>query len=257
MEKAWVAIVDTETFNAVQILLKERAPVYQHPRRVASNYLLSGLARCGVCGKALVGQEAKSGRFAYYVCGTLLKKGAGACDASYLNSRKFEGIVPDKIKERILTEENLRQLVYLVNEEMDAAAAGYRDKLDIIVQEIAETKRRLDRLYDALETGKLSLDDLAPRIQALRQQDNQLRAAQLELDGLLAQRKIELADANVVRSYVEDLRKVLAESPLPEQKAFIRSFVKEVRVTGKEVLISYTMPLPPDRIAHDTAGVLV
>ena len=67
-----------------------------------------------------------------------------------------------------------------------------------------------------------------------------------------------LADANLVRSYVENLREVLASSPLPEQKAFIRSFVKDVRVTGREVLVSYTMPLPSDRVAHDhdMVGVL-
>jgi len=30
----------------------------------------SGIARCGYRGKALIGQEAKGGRFNYYVCGT-------------------------------------------------------------------------------------------------------------------------------------------------------------------------------------------
>ncbi len=73
----------------VQSLLKERAFVTTHPKRVASNYLLSGLARCGYCGKALVGQDAKGGQFHYYVCGTLLKKGAGSCSAPYINSQKF------------------------------------------------------------------------------------------------------------------------------------------------------------------------
>lgn len=63
VENAWKAIVDRETFDRVQALLKERTPAYLHPRRVASNYLLSRLARCGTCGKALVGQEAKGGRF--------------------------------------------------------------------------------------------------------------------------------------------------------------------------------------------------
>jgi len=79
VENAWPAIVDREIFDRAQAHLKERAPAYLHPRRVASNYILSGLARCGTCGKALIGQEAKGGRFAYYVCGTLLKKGAGTC----------------------------------------------------------------------------------------------------------------------------------------------------------------------------------
>ena len=85
VENAWPAIIDRYTFKRTHDLLKERAPVSLHPKRVASRYLLSGLARCGYCGKALVGQDAKSGQFTYYVCGTLQKKGTGSCPARRLN----------------------------------------------------------------------------------------------------------------------------------------------------------------------------
>ena len=186
---------------------------------------------------------------------TLLKQGAGACQAPYLNSRKFERLVIDKIKERILTEENLRELVCLVNEEMDAAASEHRQRLETVMAEIADAHRRLGRLYDALETGKLTLNDLAPRIQALRHPEDQLQAAQLELEELLTERRIQLADEKMVRSYVENLREVLTNSSIPEQKAFIRSFVKEVKVTGNEVLLTYTIPLPPEGSLQETAGV--
>jgi site-specific DNA recombinase len=125
-----------------------------------------------------------------------------------------------------------------------------------MISEIAAVRRRLDRLYDALETGKLSLNDLAPRIQSLRQQEDQLQAARLELEDQLAERKIALADDRLVRSYVEDLKELLDESPLAEQKAFIRSFVKEVKVRGKEATLTYTMPLLPDGTSYETAGVL-
>ena len=67
---------------------------------------------------------------------------------------------------------------------------------------------------------------------------------------------IQLADMEMVMRYVEDIRGLLSQGSLSEQKAFIRSFVKEVRVTGKEVLIIYTMPLPPNGTIHERAGVL-
>ena len=102
------------------------------------------------------------------MCGTLAKKGAGSCQARYLNSEKFEGLVINKIREHILTEESLRELVRMVNEEMDSVSGDYRDELGINADEIAGINNRLERLYDALETGKLGLDDVAPRIQQLR-----------------------------------------------------------------------------------------
>ena len=246
VENAWPAIVHKDTFDQIQAMMRERAPAIIHPRRVSSRYLLSGIARCGHCGKALVGQDAKWGKYSYYVCGTLLKKGSGSCQAGYLRSQQFEEIVMEKIKQHILTKENLAELVRLVNDEMDVAAAGHGQHLKTIINEIADTSSRLERLYDALETGILRLEDLAPRIQQLRCRQEQLQATRLELEQHLSDKRVELADLATVTHYVGDLRNILSEGSLAERKVFIRSFVKEVTVTGKKVALTYTMPLPPE-----------
>jgi site-specific DNA recombinase len=150
----------------------------------------------------------------------------------------------------------LQELARLVNEEMDSAAGNYREELDIISDEIAGINSRLERLYDALETGKLGLDDLAPRIQQLRHRQEQLQAKRLELEALLSERRAQLADLEMVTQCVADLRSLLEESTLTEKKSFIRSFVKEIKVTSDEVLLTYTMPLPPERISGQRMGVL-
>ena len=128
--------------------------------------------------------------------------------------------------------------------------------MDTIAQETASTSQRLDRLYDALETGKLTLEDLSPRIQELRQQQQKLQASKWEAEALLSDRRVQLADLATVTEYVADLRNLLTYSSLAEQRTFIRSFVKEVKVTGKEVLPTYTMPLPPQGITRERAEVL-
>ena len=45
---------------------------------------------------------------------------------------------------------------------------------------------------------------------------------------------MQLADAEMVTRYVEDLRGLLSQGSLSEQKAFIRSFVKEVHGEREE-----------------------
>jgi hypothetical protein len=40
------------------------------------------------------------------------------------------------------------------------------------------------------------------------------------------------------------------------RKSFIRSFVKEIKVTGAEVLLTYTMPLPPEGTLEEKMPVL-
>jgi site-specific DNA recombinase len=190
------------------------------------------------------------------VCGTLLKKGVGSCPTRYLNSKQFEGLVIDKIKEHVLTTENLTRLVHIVNEEMDSLAAEYYQRLDIVLNEIADVDRRLERLYDALEAGKIQLAELAPRIQQLRRRQEQLQATRWEMEQQLCDRHVELADAETVAGYVADLRDLLNESSLAERKTFIRSFVKEVKVTGDEALLTYTIPMLPRGVTEEKLPVL-
>ncbi len=256
VENACQAIVSKEIFDNVQSMLKSRAPSYLHPKRTASHFLLSGIAKCGYCGKALIGHDAKNGQFTYYVCGTLLKKGAGSCPARYINGREFERAVINEIKEQILTDENLKDLVRQVNEEMDVASVECRERLDTILSELEDTNKRLTRLYDALETNRLGMDDLAPRIQELRRRQIQLLSARAEFEQKLSDRRVYLADMETVTHYVQDLRNLLDESPLMERKSFIRSFIKEARVTGAEVSLIYTIPMSPRRIIGEELAVL-
>ncbi len=249
-------IVDRETFEKVQQLMKERAPARTHPKRVSSPFLLSGRAYCGYCGKALVGKYAKSGKFSYYVCGTLDKKGSGACQAKYINTKKFESLVIEQINKRVLTKENLVNLVRMVNEEMDSTINSYQDELNIIFDTTADVNHRLERLYDAIETGKLDLDDVVIRIRELRSRQDQLQARRIEIESHMSDRKVELADLETVTGYVDDLHELLKEGSLAERRTFIRSFVKEVRVTGNEVVLNYSMPILPDNVTIEKEGVL-
>ena len=59
-----------------------------------------------------------------------------------------------------------------------------------------------------------------------------------------------------MKEYVKDLRNILSKSSLSERKAFIRSFVKEVKVTGEDVLLTYTIPLTSEGISEEKTGVL-
>jgi site-specific DNA recombinase len=115
--------------------------------------------------------------------------------------------------------------------------------------------RRLERLYDALETGKVALDDLSPRITQLRQRLQQLQYTRSELEGSLSDKRVELADMETVTGYVSDLRNLLEEIPFPERRSFIKSFVKDVEVTGNQVLLTYTIPMQPHKIKGELIEV--
>lgn len=51
------------------------------------------------------------GQVSYYVCGTLDKKGSGFCQAKCLQAGRFDALVVEMIKRRILTRNNLINLL--------------------------------------------------------------------------------------------------------------------------------------------------
>ena len=111
VEGAWPALVSKELFKAVQEAMRERAPKVQRPARVGSRFLLSGLLKCGVCGRPYSGQGAKSGQFAYYICGTLFREGAGTCSARYLNAPRVEDFVVENMMDE---RQSIRKIAVLV-----------------------------------------------------------------------------------------------------------------------------------------------
>ena len=204
-----------ETFDLVQQGLHERAPTVQRPGTVGSQYLLSGLLRCGVCGKPYSGQGAKSGQFAYYVCASLFREGAGACTARYLNATKVEDLVIEKVRERILTEETITELVTLVAEEIDNIAGEVNGRLTAISAELTDVDTRLENLYQALETRQLPIEALSPRILSLKARQDQLTAARDGAEAQLEQRRAELPTTKEIKGYVADFREFLQEGDVP------------------------------------------
>lgn len=249
VENAIPAIVNKDDFQRVQTLLKSRTPKVIHPRRVASHYLLSGIVKCGHCGRTLVGQDAKSGKFGYYVCNTLMKRGAGTCTSPYLNREKFERVIVGKIKDCILTQDNLVILTRLVNEEIILQSGELSNQLAVITHELSGIEMRLNRHYEALETGQLSLGDVSPRIKDLRAQQDRLKESQVSLIQSLSDKKVDVVNLKMMTKYVADIQQIFDESDYGDKKAFLQSFIREITVADNTVAIYYQIPSLPRQLA--------
>ena len=256
LEGAVPALVDRNVFDEVQELLHGRAPAVVHPRRVTSPYLLSGFVFCGGCGARMSGHAAKSGRFHYYACGTAARAGRDLCDAKLVPQPLIERLVVDRVRTVVLEEEHIAELVRLINDELRAALDGVDQRREHLKRQGAEVNRRLDRLYEALETGALSLDDLAPRIKELRERQDLLHRAEREAQEAAYAGHIELVNREQVLNYVRDLRGTLTTGTPAEQRAFLKSFVRSVTVKGAEVTVEYTLPLPAGQAALAEEPVL-
>ena len=212
VEKAFPAIVTKAQFRRVGKHLSSRAPKFNNPRRVGSSYLLSGLVKCKTCNTPLTGRFAKSGQYSYYVCQSNIKLGKDACETPRLNARHFE--------------------------EMDGVAREQRKTLRNIETELSDVRRRLDTIYNLVETTPVNMADFTPRIRQHRERQERLEYSAEQARAALAQRRKVLDEVNTIAAYAKDMR----------------DFLKEIVVMPGDALLRYTVPMPDDSLIPGRAA---
>ena len=134
-------------------------------------------------------------------------------------------------------------------------AGELSDRLEVVEAELGDVRKRLEKLYEAIETSDLTLE-VSPRIFSLRHREEQLEAARDDAETQLEQRRVELPNTEEIARYVADFRDFLQEGTIPERKALIRNFVEGIKVVGDEATLTYTVPMPNDGVTSESASVL-
>ena len=246
-ENAFPALVALDIFQRVRAMLKARAPKVMPPREAGSPHLLSGLLRCGGCGAKMFGHRTvrRDRPYIYYVCAKAYRQGRDACNMGSIPAKVIEGAVVRNITAMVLNHRNIEELVKLVNEELTTSSQEIRHRLTLLGRERSQIESRLERLYDVLETGKMELEDLAPRIRELRVKKDELLRTETEARLALDKGIVEQIDAKQVMVYVKDLGRILEVGTAEERKEFLKSFVKRIFWRDPEVTVEYTLPVPP------------
>ncbi len=250
------AIVTQETFDAVQQVLRSRSPQFTPPRRVSSQYLLSGLLKCGKCKASMFGVPAKGARYHYYVCGTAFRAGRATCSGRSVRRDVIERLAVRKLQEVVLKPAHLAELLELVNEEADRAGSDAAARLAVFDGQIGNVRQKLERLYDAVESGALAMDDLAPRIREQRSKLDALHAARVKVIAAPAERPMHRLGIGEVEAYVRDIEELLRHGSVSEQRTVLTSFVKKIERGEYEATVFYTLPLPPRTVPTEAETVL-
>jgi hypothetical protein len=173
------AIVERETFDAVQSLLQARNPKTKLPARVVIGpTLLTGICYCGNCGGAMTVRTGKSGRYRYYACSIKARQGETGCKGRAILMDKLDDIAVSHIEDRMLDPDRLENLLGSVLGCRSEQAERRREHIATLQRQASESESRLKRLYDAIEAGVADLDDpaLKERIAGLKVIRDQARA---------------------------------------------------------------------------------
>ena len=153
-------IVDRETFDAVQKLLKKRAPMVTPGRTVSGPTLLTGIAFCADCGGAMtLRTSGKAKHYRYYTCSTAARQGKCGCSGRTIRMDKLDHLVAEHLERRLLNPKRLEDLLSAHLDRREERDTRRRDTANELTKRAAEAEQRLKRLYDAIESGIADLED--------------------------------------------------------------------------------------------------
>ncbi len=261
VENAHPALVSDEDFRAVQALIAGRTRERIHPTTLGSDYLLSGLLYCTNCGHVLIGHPAKSGTIHYYWCATRMKCGPEACGGKLLNRDAAEQAVADRLRDTVLTEVHVAEILALTNAEIMTRGTTVAGETTAIEAQLAEAKKKLERLWASLENGTMDEDVLAPRIKQWRATVAELEAKRAKLADARPPEPILVDDA-IIREHVLEMRRLLDHGSVAARRSFLRAWIKRIEVRERMLTIEYTFPAYPpggggDDLTSDGGAVVV
>ena len=197
---------------------------------------------------------AKAGKYHYYTCQSYVKMGPGHCKQKLLNAEKLEALMVKTLKERVLTEDNVKKFLLYVNEEVNLFIKDYAVKIATLKSSIEEKRERRRKLYNTIETGTLNYTDVAPRIKELNDEVALLTAEIQEIESQKTQQDPVILSDEELRPYVLDLQETLMKGSIVERKSFMRTFIKEIRVDYPRLEVEYTIPLPIPKLVVSEQG---
>ena len=153
------------------------------PSGLAGKYLLTGLARCGVCGGGLEVRSRSHGRRRefFYSCSSFYRRGSAVCPNRYeIPMRSADAAVTETLLEELLTPDRLADVV----RRLLARAQAERDTPDTtrvdVERQLAQVETALDRLTAAVAAG----GDVPALVEAIKTQDVRRRTLQQRLEEL-------------------------------------------------------------------------
>lgn len=243
-------LVTLDVWDAVQKQRRRRAPGgawLNHPRRVNSRYLLSGLLYCAECGSAMCGSASPARHMAdgnraewrFYICGRKTRQHTAACPSSRIKADIIEDAVLQTITEDILTEAHLAQLL----ENTNAALAGQQHDLterqERLQYAVRQQERLIANLVDAVEQGQSQ--SVGERLRQREQERDKFLTELAEVREAMQRSRLEISPA-ALRHLCDNLHEVLKSSDPLQVRRLLRRIIVRIEATKRGGLLYYTFP---------------
>ena len=232
-------IIDRDTFDAVQKLLKARNPKVMPSRVISGPTMLTGLIHCAKCGGAMTIRTGKGGRYRYYACSMKARQGPTACEGMAVPMEKLDDLVADHLEGQLLQPERLETVLAAALDRREEHAERRREHIAELNKRAAESELRLKRLYDAIEAGIADLDDpaLKDRIDGLKAIRDQAKVDAERAQAMLQNTGQKAVTPQMLRKFAATARDRIRLEGGGYRRDHLRALAQRVEVAEGEVRI--------------------
>ncbi|PQJ46367.1 hypothetical protein BTN99_13650 [Vibrio campbellii] len=223
-------IIDKELFAQAQKALHSRDVEQIHVKAIRSSSLLTGIIKCGSCGRGMCVCTGKSGKYKYYACSTKLKKSTKLCDSKWISKSTVEELVEQVVLTQVITSENVKNVLKDVKQQLLKTRGTFATDLQKLSRQKKSIAQKLVSLYEQMAVRQNLIDDsYADYVSGLQMQltDIQAQVKTIQAQNHLPLRKF--GDKHI-EAFVEAVRQLIREQNEETKKVLFSQLLSQVMV---------------------------
>ena len=249
-------IIDVETWNKVQVILKERSK--KHNKVYDCEFPLTGILKCPVCGAGMTINRSTAKRKdgtrrinEYYSCGNWKNKGTAVCNSNSIRVEVADEYVLNKIMDLINDESILRKVVDNINNNKSTKLKPILQQLEQINKEIEKLTDKKSKNIELFEDGILDKSELSTRVKVINDDIEKLKYREQELKQDLQLAEGDPIPFDIVNEVMQRFKEVFFEMSTSQQrKQLIQLLVSKITINKEREIDSIEIQINDDVITY-------
>jgi len=256
IEDVFNPIIPKDRFLEIQGIIAGQKKI--PPSSKHSQYLLTGLLECQLCGSKMYGytysDPRKEGRlYRYYRCNGHISKGTSVCPGNTVDSRLVEGIIVDELKSISTSAENLGQEVENFRIRFDEEVAPRLEQQNAVQHSLARIDKKAQRLLGLYEDELIDKDEFTREKISLESEKEFLKQELEVINQNIFSSDVANFDLQTTLSSIHNLADVYEELEHQEKKELLRTIINKVEI-GKHHLDCQIFTLPKSFVNYERTG---
>ncbi len=254
-------LVDEATWQAVQAISATNKRVRStsnhnepnHPRRLASHYLLSGIARCALCGSLLTGETMRvKGDIPrpYYLCGQAAR--ARSCSARRIPAEALHQVIIDKLNDYILDPQVIAAEQLLLERDSLQRRQHLDEQRADLAARLGNIRRKISNLVNLLADRGDPARSLLAKLSEFERQEAQIQTQIAELENSLQGEKYTLQSLENAQKTAVVIRNIFPTLDFDTRRRILKGILASVTVEREGNILRGSIDYyhPPGQFPH-------